>query len=29
MVKSLAEKAGQPGSDTEQRIGELRKLIKP
>jgi peptidyl-prolyl cis-trans isomerase C len=29
MVKSLAEKAEQPGSETEQRIGELRKLIKP
>ena len=29
MVKTLAEKAKQPGSVTEQRIGELQKLIKP
>ena len=28
MVKSLAEKAQQPGSVTEQRIEELQKLIK-
>jgi len=29
MVKSLAEKAQQPGSVTQQRIGELQKLMKP
>ena len=29
MVKSLAEKAKQPGSVTEKRIKELQKLMKP
>ena len=29
MVKQLAEKAQQPGSETEKRIGELQKLLKP
>jgi parvulin-like peptidyl-prolyl isomerase len=29
MVKSLAEKAKQPGSVTQQRIKELQKLMKP
>ena len=29
MVKTLAEKAKQPGSVTEKRIKELQKLMKP
>jgi peptidyl-prolyl cis-trans isomerase C len=29
MVKQLAEKSQQPGSETEKRIGELQKLLKP
>jgi peptidyl-prolyl cis-trans isomerase C len=29
MVKQLAEKAQQPGSETEKRIGEFQKLLKP
>jgi hypothetical protein len=29
MVKALAEKGEQPGSETEKRLGELQKLIKP
>ena len=29
MVKSLAQKAEQPGSVTQKRIEELQKLIKP
>jgi hypothetical protein len=28
MVKQLAEKAKQPGSETEKRIGELQELLK-
>ena len=28
MVKELAEKARQPGSETEKRLGELQKLLK-
>ena len=28
MVKQLAEKAQQPGSETEKRIGEFQKLMK-
>jgi peptidyl-prolyl cis-trans isomerase C len=29
MVARLAEQAAQPGSETEKRVGELQKLLKP